>query len=120
MRFISGVPILTDGPDVSTSLCGMTSLFRTVRVAPRESWTTCVALYAPPFNDHVWQPRIWWRMVSVVAVPWADAADTISAAEHAASAATRRRMRFFFWLMTSPSICTECEPVEDSGHQRRR
>jgi hypothetical protein len=39
-------------------------------------------------------------MVSVAAFPWAEADDTMSAVPHAARAAARRRMRFFFRLMT--------------------
>ena len=37
MRFIFGVRTDTAGPAVRTSVCGMTSLFFTTRVAPRVS-----------------------------------------------------------------------------------
>src|SRR5262245_11282111 len=101
MWFMSGVRIWSAGPDVRTSLCGMTSLFFTVRGAPRQIWIDWAALYGPALNDQVWQPRSWWRIVRVAAVPWAEADDTTSAPAQTARAATRRRMRFFRFMINS-------------------
>jgi hypothetical protein len=47
----------------------MTSLFFTASVAPRDSVIDWAALYEPLLNDQAWHPWIWWRMVSVAAVP---------------------------------------------------
>src|SRR5580765_8305680 len=54
------------GPDRFTSLCGITSLFTTVSVAPLVSVTDCDGLYAPPLTAHEWQPRSWCLIVRVV------------------------------------------------------
>ena len=47
----------SDGPLVSTSLCGMTSLFVTASEPPRRSVIDWLALKAPPLTDQLWQPR---------------------------------------------------------------
>src|SRR3954447_958596 len=58
--------IVSAGPDSLTSLCGMTSLFTIVSVAPFFSVSDCDGLDAPPLTDHEWQPRSWCLIVKVV------------------------------------------------------
>jgi hypothetical protein len=58
--------IVSAGPDSLTSLCGMTSSFMVVSVAPFVSVSDCDGLYAPPLTDHEWQPRNWCLIVRVV------------------------------------------------------
>src|SRR5205814_3302806 len=79
--------IRSEGPLVSTSLCGITSLFVSVSRLPRRRVIDWLALNGPPFTDQVWQPFTWWRMttaalpdVAVVAAEAAPAATTVARA----------------------------------------
>ena len=118
--FIAGVTSFAFGPASWISLCGITSLSITVSVVPRASLTFSDAVYRPLLNDQAWQPRVWWRIVSVGfgALARAEPAKTVVSA----SANTAVRMRVFLFIVVSSfaSDATESAHAPRCGHRRAR
>src|SRR3954454_9730965 len=98
--------IRSAGPLVSTSLCGITSLFVTVSQLPRFSAIDWPALNGPPLTDHVWHPRIWWRMTTEALD--VGAAEAAPAAITAARAAARTKVVCLSFIGVSLSGSSEC------------
>src|SRR5262245_11875579 len=100
------------GPETLTSLCGITSLFTTVRTLPFARVIDCDALYGPPLTDQVWQPRTWCLIVSVAP----DRGLAGAASTRTAAAAARNEMRF----MVPPFVSRQRGPSEGRGDRAAR
>src|SRR5437879_4818768 len=81
MRLIAACFRSTAGPLALMSVCGITSVFLIVSVAPRAKLIVWVGLNGPPFSDQEWHPWVWWRISRVA--PFAEEADAIEAAMRA-------------------------------------
>src|SRR6266487_3641960 len=79
----------------------MTSLLTNTSAASRSTRIFSVALYGPFASDHVWQPRIWWRIVIVLGACADALATKIAATMPRANAAIHK---CFFRFMVPPLL----------------
>src|SRR5205823_12075698 len=103
MRAIAGLCRSSFAPESWTSVWGITSLFVTVSVPCTPSVRVWVALNAPPFTAHEWQPHNWCRIVTVPLFEGAANAGAASPRMTTSTAAEIVIVRFVLivWLLVS-------------------
>src|ERR1700694_790210 len=97
----------TAGPDFSTSLCDMTSLFANVSVPLTPRLSVWLGLKAAPFSDQLWQTWRWGRITSDALPGAAEATEAaVSATASRATELVNVRLRFTMYFLPGRVVST--------------